>query len=709
MLACVDNLQARLAEFEALVESAQGQLDQVIAAMDHLEPGVVFYGSDDRVVFCNKRFREIYAEVADLLVPGTPYSEIARAYYRRGFESRTGLSEEEYVRARLDYHLNPDERDYEFLHGDRYWLLISDRKTKDGGVIGFRVDITARKRAEQQREASEARFKSLLEMSSDWYWEQDAQFRFTMMSQGLANLGEVPESLVGRARWEQDYGGLTEEQWEAHKRQLEAHEPFRGFEFTFVRASGEERWVSVSGEPVFDASGRFSGYRGVGTDVTERKRYETKIRELADYDFLTGLPNRSLLAARFGHAVRSSDRTGKAMALAFIDLDRFKTINDSLGHHVGDRLLKQIATRLVHVVRATDTVCRHGGDEFLVLLPEVGSAENAAHVAGEISRELSNPYDVEGYELVVTPSIGISLFPADGTELPVLIRNADAAMYHSKAMGRNQCSFFKEEMNARISERLTLESSMRRGLAREEFYLEYQPIYALGAGRPVVGAEALLRWRHPDLGIVPPARFIPIAEDSGLILDLGEWVIREACRQSRAWTASGLREIPVRVNLSGIQLRQKNLLDVLQRAMQDYGRTPAQIEFEVTESVLLSEVEMATGVLDSLSRQGFRLAIDDFGTGYSSLSYLKRLQVDKLKVDKTFIHDISVDERGAALTRGIIGLAKSLKLRVVAEGVETAQQLDFLVDAGCDEAQGFYFSVPLGPAELAVQLRESRP
>jgi EAL domain-containing protein (putative c-di-GMP-specific phosphodiesterase class I) len=339
----------------------------------------------------------------------------------------------------------------------------------------------------------------------------------------------------------------------------------------------------------------------------------------------------------------------------------------------------------------------------------VGSADNAAHVAGEIARELSNPYDVEGYELVVTPSIGISLFPADGTELPVLIRNADAAMYHSKAMGRNQCSFFKEEMNARISERLTLENSMRRGLAREEFYLEYQPIYALGAGQPVVGAEALLRWRHPDLGIVPPARFIPIAEDSGLILDIGEWVIREACRQSRAWTASGLREIPVRVNLSGIQLRQKNLLDVLQRAMQDYGRTPAQIEFEVTESVLLSEVEMATGVLDSLSRQGFRLAIDDFGTGYSSLSYLKRLHVDKLKVDKTFIRDISVDERGAALTRGIIGLAKSLKLRVVAEGVETARQLDVLIDAGCDEAQGYYFSVPLGPMELAGKLRESRP
>ncbi|APV50357.1 hypothetical protein BWI17_12035 [Betaproteobacteria bacterium GR16-43] len=700
----MDNLQARIAEVEAQVEAARGQLDQIIAAMEHLEPGIVLYGPDDRVVFCNKRFREIYAEVADLLIPGTSYSEIARAYYRRGFESRTGLSEDEYVRARADYHQNPDERDYEFMHGDKYWLLISDRKTRDGGVIGFRVDITARKRAEQQREASEARFKSLLEMSSDWYWEQDDQYRFTMMSQGLAHLGEVPEKLLGRCRWDLGYGGLTPEQWEAHKHQLYAREPFRGLEFTFTRDTGEVRWVSVTGEPVFDVAGRFVGYRGVGTDVTERKRYETKIRELADYDFLTGLPNRSLLAARFAFSSRGAERSGQPMALVFIDLDRFKTINDSLGHPVGDRLLKQIATRLVHVVRATDTVCRHGGDEFLVLLPEVGAASNAAHVAEEISRELSRPYEVDGYELVVTPSIGISLYPSDGRELPVLIRNADAAMYHSKAMGRNRYSFFKEEMNARISERLTLENGMRRALARDEFFLEYQPVYALG-GRYIVGAEALLRWRHPELGVVPPARFIPIAEDSGLILEIGEWVMREACRQSREWAKAGLREMPLRVNLSGIQLRQKNFIEVMQRAMADHGRGAAHLEFEVTESVLITEAEMATGVLEALSRQGLKIAIDDFGTGYSNLSYLKRLRIDKLKIDKSFIRDLAVDPAGAALTQGIVGLAKSLGLRVTAEGVETAAQLEFLEAAGCDEAQGFFFSMPLGADAMAELLR----
>ena len=700
---------SRLVALERRYGETRGRLEQVVEAFDHLESGLVIYGPDDRVVFCNQRFRAIYAEVADLLVPGTAYADIARAYFRRGFEERTGLSEDEYVRSRVEKHLNPDEGDYEFQHGDKYWLLVSDRKTGDGGVIGFRVDITERKLAQFELAASEARFRSLLEMSSDWYWEQDAEYRFTMMSQGLRNLGEEPREVLGRRRWEINYGGMSMEAWDAHRRQLDAREPFRGLEFTFVRPNGEERWVSVSGEPTFDASGAFAGYRGTGSDITERKRYEAKIRELAEYDFLTGLPNRNLLAARFSFAARSAQRSGKSMALVFIDLDRFKTVNDSLGHHIGDRLLKQIATRLQHVVRATDTVCRHGGDEFLVLLPEVGEAANAARIAGEIGRELTRPYDIEGYELVVTPSIGISTFPGDGTELPVLIRNADAAMYHSKSMGRNQYSFFKNEMNARISERLALENGMRRALARREFFVEYQPVFAIGGARagtyPIVGAEALLRWRHPELGVVPPSRFIPIAEDSGLILEIGEWVIGEACRQSSAWRAAGLAQIPVRVNLSGLQFRQKNLLDILLRAMKDHTLVASNLELEVTESVLLSEVEMATGVLEALAKQGLKLAIDDFGTGYSSLSYLKRLHIDKLKIDKSFIRDLSIDPSGAALTKGIIGLAKSLNLKVVAEGVETLDQLEFLRGHGCDEAQGFYFAPPLAAQAFAELVR----
>ncbi len=699
----MDALHARIHELETLLGRANARLERVVEALDHLESGVVLYGPDDRVVFCNKRFREMYAEVADLLVPGTAYSEIARAYYRRGFEARTGLTEEGYVRARVTKHANPDEGDYEFRHGDRYWLLVSDRKTADGGVIGFRVDITARKLAEQELAASEARFRSLLEMSSDWYWEQDAEHRFTVMSQGLLELGESPESVIGRRRWELGYGGIGEEQWEEHRRALAAHVRFRGLEFTYTRPDGEVRWVSIAGEPVFDAEGRFTGYRGVGTDITERKRYEAKIRELAEYDFLTGLPNRNLLAARFAFAARAAERSGKPIAVVFVDLDRFKTINDSLGHSAGDKLLRQIATRLTHLVRATDTVCRHGGDEFVLLLPEVGEAANAARIAGEALSELSRPYDIDGYELLVTPSIGISLYPADGTELQALVRNADAAMYHSKSMGRNRFSFFKEEMNAKISERLALENGLRRAVARGEFFLEYQPVYAL-ASRAVVGAEALLRWQHPEHGLIGPARFIPIAEESGLILEIGEWVLDEACRQILAWRAAGLDPPPVRVNLSGIQFRQKNLLEVLSGVLGAHGLTPSCLELEVTESVLLTEVETASGLPDSLADAGFRLAIDDFGTGYSSLAYLTRLPIHKLKIDQAFIRSLSTDPAGAALTRGIIGLARSLKLGVAAEGVETAGQLEFLREAGCDEAQGYFFSRPIAPDRFAELL-----
>jgi len=522
------------------------------------------------------------------------------------------------------------------------------------------------------------------------------------MSRGPNAAVITNENVIGRTRWELPWVGVTEEQWAAHRAALDARQPFRHFEYRRTVADGSERWVSISGEPVFGESGAFAGYRGVGTDITERKHYEQTIKELAEYDFLTGLPNRNLLASRFAFAQRSATRTGTAMALVFIDLDRFKTVNDSLGHTTGDKLLKLIAARLTHLVRGTDTVCRHGGDEFLILLPDVGDPAHAARIATQVGVELSRPYEVDGYELLVTPSIGISMYPADGIELPLLIRNADAAMYHSKSMGRNRFSFFDDSMNARISERLMLENGLKRALARSEFYLEYQPVFAL-PGQRMVGAEALIRWRHPEHGTVPPARFIPIAEETGLILDIGEWVIREACSQMWSWRRAGLAGLPLRVNLSGLQFRQKNLLDVLTRALEDNNLTPAELELEVTESVLLTEVEMASGLIEALSGRGFRLAIDDFGTGYSSLAYLHRLPIDKVKIDKSFVRDLATDANEAALARGIIGLAKSLKIGVVAEGVETQAQLDFVRDNGCDEAQGYFLGMPM-PAERFAEL-----
>jgi diguanylate cyclase (GGDEF)-like protein/PAS domain S-box-containing protein len=683
----VQTLEEALAQGEA-------RLNQVIDAFDALESGVVLYGADDKLVFCNRRFREIYKEVADLLVPGVSYAEIARAYYQRGFEKRTKLDEDAYVRARVEKHLYPDEGDYEFLHGEDRWLLISDRKTASGGVIGFRLDITRRKDAERRLESSELRFRSLLEMSSDWYWEQDDQFRFTYISDGhQRQVGVSKEKRLGRRRWEIGLSGVTEEQWTQHRALLDAHQPFRDFEYRWQSPEGREFHISVSGEPVFDRGNRFVGYRGTGTDITQRKSYEARIKEMAEYDFLTGLPNRSLLNDRFDYAERHARRGEHAMALLFIDLDRFKNINDSLGHHIGDLLLAETAQRLQRLTRSTDTVSRHGGDEFLILLPEVGDPANAGRMAQLILSDLSRPYHIAGHDLIVTPSIGITLWPQDGEDLPALVRKADVAMYHSKSMGRNQYSFFREEMNTRVHERLALENALRRAIERNELFLEYQPIFDLKSRR-ILSAEALLRWRHPELGLVSPSRFIPIAEDTGLIFDIGEWVIRQACAQKRRLLNSGHAYLPIAINLSALQLRDRSLIDLLPRLMREYGLPYGCIELEITESLLMGDTEVVSNALQALRVEGMKLVIDDFGTGYSNLGFLRRFAVDKLKIDQSFIRDIPADYNAMALARGIVGLAKSIGLRIVAEGVETQSQVDFLLDAGCDEAQGFYLARP---------------
>ncbi len=694
------DLQQEINRLRDALTAAEGNLAHIVEAFDHLDSGVVLYGADDRIVFCNRRFREIYVEVADLLVPGTSYADIARAFYQRGFESRTELDEDAYVKSRVEKHLDPDEGNYEFLLGDDVWLLVSDRKTADGGVIGFRLDITARKLAERELEASEQRFRNLLAMSSDWYWEQDEQFRFTRISGGIQrSAGVDPQHRYGHTRWDVPYLGIGTEQMDEHRRLVEAHQPFRDFQYAYALDNGEAWWVNISGEPVFDASGAFRGYRGVGTNITEKKRAEAQIRELAEYDFLTGLPNRMLLGARFDFAQRQVQRHGEGMSLLFIDLDRFKNINDSLGHHVGDQILAEMARRLIQSVRTTDTVARHGGDEFIVLLPGVTDSTHLAHIAETLLAKLGEPYQLDAHELTVTPSIGITVWPADGEDLNALIKNADLAMYHSKSEGRNQFSFFRTEMNARVNERLTLENALRRALAKNEFSLVYQPIFRVPEQR-LIGAEALLRWDSEELGPIEPGRFIPVAEESGLIVPIGEWVAREACAQLRRWRDAGLDHFPVAINVSAIQFKTGHLVDVLQTAMHEYRLHPQDIEIELTESALVSEGDTANSSLNALAMAGFRLVVDDFGTGYSNLLYLKRFDIAKLKIDQSFIRDITTDPNDAAITRGIIGLAKSLGLRVVAEGVEHAAQLDYLLASGCEEAQGFMLSKPLSPAVL---------
>jgi diguanylate cyclase (GGDEF)-like protein len=444
-------------------------------------------------------------------------------------------------------------------------------------------------------------------------------------------------------------------------------------------------------------------YEGTVEDITDRIAAEERVHYLAYYDLLTSLPNRVLLLDRLASTLEHSQRRNNGAAVLFVDLDRFKVINDSLGHSVGDIILQQSAGRLKHCLRDADTVARIGGDEFLILLPSVKSRDEVTAVADRILDSLATEFHVNGHSLRVSCSIGISMFPEHGDDAETLIKNADAAMYSAKDRGRSMYQFFTEQMNAEVVERLTLENHLRAALEREELFLVYQPQLDLHTGR-IAGWEALLRWKHPELGLIPPDKFIGIAENSGLIVPIGEWVLRTACRQIRALHGEGLGEVPVAVNVSALQFRQFELSSVVERALIDSGLSPDLLELELTESVLLSNADVISSVLSELKTMGVKLAIDDFGTGYSSLSYLRELPVGKLKIDRSFIKDVMYSTDDAAITTAIINMAKSLNLRVIAEGVETTDQMSFLKSQACDLVQGYLISVPLTIEQITSKI-----
>ena len=431
-----------------------------------------------------------------------------------------------------------------------------------------------------------------------------------------------------------------------------------------------------------------------------------QLHHLALHDSLTRLPNRSLLEDRITQAIAASDRSGKRFALMFLDLDRFKTINDSLGHHYGDKLLQAMAERLQQAVRAEDTVARLGGDEFVVLLGALPEPTVAANIAQKILDALSLPLEVEGQEQNVSVSIGISLYPHDGTRLRELMSNADSAMYHAKKMGRGNYQFFTSEMNAAAGKRLALERDLRRALEHKEFELHYQPKVDMASGE-VHAMEALVRWRSPERGLVPPNEFIPVAEETGMIIPLGAWVLREACRQNRAWQLAGLPHMRVAVNLSAYQFRQQNLPEFVAGLLAETGMEASCLELEVTESVVMHNPAEAATTLERLHAQGIHISVDDFGTGYSSLSYLKQFRLDTLKIDRSFVCDISSDADDAAIVKSVIALAHSLRLRVIAEGVETNEQLAYLRMLGCDQYQGYLSSRPLPAAEFEAMMRST--
>ncbi len=435
-----------------------------------------------------------------------------------------------------------------------------------------------------------------------------------------------------------------------------------------------------------------------------------QLRHLATHDPLTGLPNRALLDDRLEQCIAHAEREGRGFAVAVFDLDRFKQVNDSCGHRAGDELLKEVAQRLRGVARNIDTVARMGGDEFVMLLDRLESRSEAEVVANRAIEALRQPMKIAGIDQHVSASVGFAFFPNDGKSVETLIAHADAAMYFAKQRGRNNVQYFAPAMNAATQERARLESDMHEALRLQQFELHYQPKIETRSGA-IHGAEALIRWRHPQRGVISPAEFIPLAEECGLIDSIGEWVVREACRQARAWQLEGLEPIRVAVNLSVFQFRQGNLLQMIQRALADHELDPRLLEVEITESALMSDPEESVGILEQLSKMGVLVSVDDFGTGYSSMSYLRRFPIDKLKIDRSFINELSTRPDDLSIVQAIVSLAHSLRLKVVAEGVETPAQLDMLKSLGCDQYQGYFYSaaVPAGDfAKLARNASDGR-
>ncbi|MEP6878577.1 MAG: EAL domain-containing protein [Nitrosospira sp.] len=463
--------------------------------------------------------------------------------------------------------------------------------------------------------------------------------------------------------------------------------------------------VSVTISPVKNSEGKIIGASKIARDITQRKGSQERIQYLAHYDSLTGLPNRTLLADRMKIAIGNAARYSKRLALLFVDLDRFKLVNDSLGHEIGDKLLKVAAERMQSTIRHIDTISRLGGDEFIVLLSQIVAAEDAARVAEKLIAAVSEPYRIEEHELLLTASVGISIYPESGTEANSLLRNADASMYSAKESGRNRYRFYSEDLTSRVTERLSLERDLRGAIERDEIFVVYQPQIEL-ATRRVIGAEALMRWRHPGRGLVLPASFIPVAEDSGLILPLGEHILRESCVLARQWYDRYGFDVGIAVNISAVQFRQKDFTEVVLRVLADTGISPSCLELEVTESVIMQGVESVVEKMRILGAHGIKIAIDDFGTGYSSLSYLRQFHVDRLKIDQSFIDDLPDSTDAEAIIRAIVAMGRSLGLHVIAEGVETEVQAQFLQSIECDESQGYLYAKPMMAREFEAWLTD---
>jgi diguanylate cyclase (GGDEF)-like protein/PAS domain S-box-containing protein len=577
----------------------------------------------------------------------------------------------------------------------------------DQSYTAFIRDISDRKRAQVELEQREQRFRALVEKSWSGVALLDADLAFTYVGSSTQRLLGYSESeLIGTS-----FLGYIHPRDRQQAREVfielaatanrEAHAEVR-----FLHKNGTWIWLEAFGQNLLHDSSVHAvvvNYR----DITQRKATEKQLEYQAYYDALTGLPNRLLFRDRVVNAIAQAKRHRRGIAVMYLDLDHFKLVNDGLGHSVGDGLLSEVAARLQGSIRASDTISRLGGDEFTILLNDTNSTDAIFAIARKILQSLSKPFRVNGHELFVTASIGISLFPADGEDVETLLKCADSAMYRAKELGRNQAQLFTPSMNEKYVRRLAVEQSMHHAMEREEFEVYYQPIYA-GTGRNVVGVEALLRWNEPGRGVIEPVEFIHLAEETGLIVSIGEWVIRRSCEQLREWHDAGFTDLRMNVNISAPQLQQPSFAEIVAGALRDNQLPANMLQLEITESVAVQNIDLTMQVLREMRRQGIGIAIDDFGTGQSSLIYLKRFPIDAIKIDQAFVRDVTGEESAAAIVSYIINLAHMLRLEVIAEGVETEEQFEFLKKQGCDRMQGFLLGKPMPAGKTREFLRSSK-
>jgi len=706
--------------------------------LDHAGLGIALI-EQRRVVHCNQRFAEVYGRERPSAMEGVSTLEL---YAREADFHALGHAAYPVMAAGAPYKTEIEQRRCD---GSAFWARLTGTLVDPGdaarGSVWIVDDIDAQRRAESALAASRGETDLIVDnaMVGIVFLRERRVTRCNRAFEQLFGYG--PGELDGRSS--RDWY-LSDEDWEEGGRRC--YEPFsqgRVFEGEMVLRHRDGRpivcevrskaidpqrlelgsiWITMdisarkaAEQALIDARGELERLVAERTaalarsvvaledKVREQQEAEARIARLAHYDALTGLPNRALLADRSSVALASARRRAEPVAVMFLDLDHFKTVNDSLGHRVGDAVLAELARRLGAATRAQDTVARLGGDEFVLLLPNTDAA-GAAQGAENVLATAQVPFQIEGRELTVTPSLGIALYPRDGDDLDALARAADAAMYRAKADGRNAYRFFTSELQADAQRALALSNALRRALERDQLSLVYQPQMELASGR-IVGAEALLRWQHPELGAVSPAEFIPIAESSGLILSIGEWVLREAARRIVQWQRAGLPPLALAVNLSSVQLRQPELPALVRRVLDETGASVEHLELELTEGAAMHDPQAAIGIMNALYEQGIELAIDDFGTGYSSLAYLKRFPVAKLKIDRSFVRDLENDAGDRAIVEAILRMAASLGMRTVAEGVETEAQLEFLRARGCDFLQGYWLARPMDAEAFAAFVR----